>query len=412
MVEPSILPVVVVPLAGSTPADSVVSVTPVAVEPTLAANPQTMSPVALIGVDGRVAVVRSGRVSDSMNALVTPDGRSAVEFATVGSDTELTWHDLTRGVTTASTLIAGTLAATSLDPSAEIVALTSAPAPGHTEIVIAGADGERFRRTYDVELVPEGFANAWEPSAKLPFGLFVIEYLDRFADPAAPRTYRVRVIDLATGELQLPLNLRNKGETVDEQMTGFARTHVTSERDDLLFTLYRGVNPDASTYAFVHTLGFVNGVWCLDVPRELELQRVPGSMALAPDGSKLYVGSANGTLAEYVVDDILNPARVPKASRLSAVGPVGGLAPAMTATSDHMISAVGGQLSWLDRGTLAPTSSVSWADSVDAIVATINGTVLIGGVDQLSEVSSTGQIISRIDLPSGLGPIATLVLLA
>jgi hypothetical protein len=219
----------------------------------------------------------------------------------------------------------------------------------------------------------------------------------------------VRVIDLATGELQLPLNLRSKGETVDEQMTGFARTHVTSERDGLLFTLYRGVNPDDSTYAFVHTLGFVNGVWCLEVPRDLELQRVPGSMALAPDGSRLYVGSANGTLAEYVIDDILNPSRVPAASRTAAIGEVDDVAPIMTTTNDYLIDAASHQITWLDRATLVPTSALNWADTVDAIVATPSDTVLIGGSGRLSEVSADGQIISQIDLPPGLGPIASLV---
>ncbi len=390
-------------------ADLAVSVAPVAVEPTLAAAPQAMPPVALIGADGRLTVIRGGQASDSMNALVTADGHSAVEFNTVGSDTELTWHDLTTGVSTAPTLIDGTLTATALDPSAQIVALTATPEAGRTEIVIAGADGERFRQTYEVELFPEGFANAWEPSARLPFGLFVIEYLDRFLDPEAPRAYRVRVIELATGALGLPSNLRSKGETVDEKMTGFARTHVTSERDGLLFTLYRGVNPDDSTYAFVHTLGFVDGVWCLDVPGKLELHRVPGSMALAPDGSKLYVGSANGPLAEYVIDDILNPARVPEAGRVASLGSAGDAAPAMTATADRLISPLNHRITWLDRTTLAGTSAVNWADTVDAIAATPIDTVLIGGSDSITELSAAGKILSRVDLPPDLGPIAGLV---
>ena len=405
-------PVTVESSVEVTPIEPAASVAPVAVEPTLAPAPVTMSPVALIGADQRVAVIRDGQVSDAMTALVTPDGRSAVEFTAAGADTELTWHDLTTGASTAPTVIAGALTATALDPSARIVALAATPAPGKTEIVIAGAEGERFRRTYDVELFPEGFANAWEPSARLPVGLFVIEYLDRSVDPTAPRTYRVRVIDLATGDLRLPLNLRSKGETVDEQMTGFARTHVTSERDGLLFTLYRGVNPDDSTYAFVHTLGFVNGVWCLDVPRELELQLVPGSMALAPDGSKLYVGSANGTLAEYVIADILNPARVPEAGRVSSLGPVGDAAPAMTATAGHLISSLNHQITWFDRTTLAGTSAVNWAGTVDAIAATPVDTVLVGGSDSVTELSAAGKILSRVDLPPGLGPIAGLVLLS
>ena len=348
-----------------------------------------------------------------MNALVTPDGRSAVEFATAGSDTELTWHDLTTGVGSAPTRIAGTLTATALDPNAQIVALTATPAPGHTEIVIAGADGERFRRTYDAELLPEGFANAWE-STELPIGLFVIEYLDRSTGLTGPRTYQVRVIDLLTGDLRLPLNLRNKGETVDEQMTGFARTHVTSERDGLLFTLYRGVNSDDSNYAFVHTLGFVNGVWCLDVPAELGLDQLPGGLALAPDGSRLFVGSANGMVAEYVVDDILNPDRLPVAARTSravASDATGVGAPALALTDDELILAGPSQINWLSRDDLTISAAVKWPDRVEALIATPNQTVLIATSGRLSHVGRDGEIRVQLDLPVDIGPVTQLITL-
>jgi hypothetical protein len=382
---------------------------PVAIEPMVADPASTVRPVAVVGADGRVTIARGGSVGEPMRAIVTTDATTAVSYEVTPLGTDVSWHDLVTGSVTTTITLPGELTVRALDPAGQLVALTASPAPGNTEVVIAGLGGELFRRTYDVELLPEGFANVWD-TGPLPIGMFVIEYLDAPPDdPAAPRTYRVRVISLPDGGLQLPLNLRSKGETVDERMTGFARTHATSERDGLLFTLYRGVNADESTYAFVHTLGFVNGVWCLDVPNSLELQREPGSLALALDGSKLYVGSANGMLAEYVVDDILDPARVPEARRVAAVGTIGGAAPSMTTTSDHLIEALDRQIAWLDLTTLAPVSAVAWADDVDAIVATSNDTILVGGSGRLSEVSVDGRVISSIDLPAGLGPIAGII---
>ncbi len=375
-----------------------------------ATSSEAIPPVALIDDAGRITVVRDGAAEPALAGVLTPDGRTAVAARAVGDQTELTWNDLSSGETTATVRLAGRLNPVVVEPAGRVVALVSEPVGRVTEIVVAGPDGERFRRTYERELVPEAFANAWTDS-RLPIGLFVIDYLDPPGGPAAPRTYRVAVVDLATGEIGLPLNLRDKSQTVDEQMTGYARAHLVAERDGLLFTLYRGVGPGASTSAFIHTLGFVNGVWCLAVPEALRLDREPGSMALATDGSRLYVGSANGSVAEFVVGDILDPNLVPAARRVVAVtnppDTVG--APVMATVPGRLVAAQGSTISWIDPATLQAVGAVAWPRAVEAIAGATDDNLLVADHRRLGLLRPDGVLLAGFELPPSIGAISRIV---
>ena len=63
-------------------------------------------------------------------------------------------------------------------------------------------------------------------------------------------------LDLTTGAVGLPVNLRDKATPVDETMAGTSRTQVYASGEDLLFTLYQPVSTDGGAweYGFVHTL--------------------------------------------------------------------------------------------------------------------------------------------------------------
>ena len=79
----------------------------------------------------------------------------------------------------------------------------------------------------------------------------------------------------------------------------------------LLFTLYRATDgmPDGHPYAFVHTLDLADGVWCLDVDPSLELDHLPGTLAVG--GDRLYVASANGRVGSFPIPSISDPNRSP-----------------------------------------------------------------------------------------------------
>ena len=281
-------------------------------------------------------------------------------------------------------------------------------------LIVATPKGEQFRHAYASELQPEGFSNILLPGSAIPAGLFVIEYLDPPpVDRTAPRRYRVRVVDTASGDLALPLDLRNKGQTVDEQMLGFGRTHVLSRTNGLLFTLYRGLDSGENGYAFVHTLGFVNGVYCLDLPEQLDLAKLPGAIALLDGESELAVVSANGTVSEFVINDITDPSRTPAPLRnvraWDGASPAG---PAVAAVGSTLLVGQGDALRWIDSQSLTVDAVQHWDMGIEAVALRTNGNAIAVGTGRVSEITPDGQLTAEVPLPTAIGPVARVVLLA
>ena len=306
------------------------------------------------------------------------------------------------------------MTASATDLSGRIVALTRSTSieSAGTEVVIATSKGEAFRRSYDSDLLPEGFATAFV--SELPIGMFVIEYLEPPPDDRTdPRRYRVRVIDTATGELGLPLNLRDKSQQVDEDMLGLSRNQIMSRNNGLLFTLYRGAEVDETGYAFVHTLGFINGVWCLDLPGELELERLSGALTLSEDESRLIVASANGYIAEFVIADITDPTRQPvpfRTERAWSTAPDAD-APSLSSGDGQLLVGAGGTLHWIDTATLTSTTSLDWDMQIESVQLLDTGDALAAGSGRLSQISPSGELIAETYLPADLGPVSRIILL-
>lgn len=375
---------------------------------------QPLNDIAVVSTDGRVAVVRGGAFTEPVTGLVAADGKTLIStgISADRSTTTVRWTALADGTVENETALAGDLTAIATDPTAKVVALTAA-GPAGTEVVITGRDGEMFRKAYDTELLPEGFSDIYNDSSDLPIGLFVIEYLDPPpAEPGAPRRYRVRVVDTTSGDLALPLNLRDKGQTVDEEMLGFGRTHVLSPVNGLLFTLYRGLDADEAGYAFVHTLGFVNGVWCLDLPPELNLGELPGSVVLADHERNLFVASANGYMTEFIVNDIQNGASEPHPSRTNSVwtAPGNTAGPALASGNATLLVGQGGDLRWIEEETLTVTSTLTWDMSIEAVALLADGTALAAGTRRISAITPAGDLVGELPLPDGFGSVARIVL--
>jgi hypothetical protein len=145
----------------------------------------------------------------------------------------------------------------------------------------------------------------------------------------------VRVLWTETGEVSLPLDLRDKTQQVDERMAGFSRSQVVANVQGLLFTLYRGTvdgTPDGHPYAFVHTLDLADGVWCLDVDPSLELDQLPGTLAIG--GDRLYVASANGRVGSFPIPSITDPNLSPTMDWMVDVARPGDEPPVLLADDD------------------------------------------------------------------------------
>lgn len=279
-------------------------------------------PIAAIDDEGRLAVI-SGRtvtpVLGKHRARPSLDGTAAVmtlpdDAVRSWGSTLVNWVSLPAGDVRGELQLPARyeLTATSLD--GDLVGLTTLaePAPDgaiadareRSSVMVASRTaGVLFETELDGNFAPEAFSRETTEGG-VPAQVFLLEYI-----PAeAPRFYRVRVLSTETGEVSLPVNLRDKAQSVDERMAGFSRSQVVAHEHGLLFTLYRGTidgTPDGEPDAFVHTLDFGGGVWCLDVDPRLELERLPGSLAVG--GDRLYVASANGNVGSFRIPSITDP---------------------------------------------------------------------------------------------------------
>jgi hypothetical protein len=284
---------------------------------------------------------------------------------------------------------------TAVEQRGDLVALID-PGDASTTVVLATPQrGEVRRWTFDAVVVPEAFANAYDPAGDgLPIGVFVIEYL-------AADTYRVRVIDTAAGTLGLPLNLRDKSQTVDEVMTAVSRTAVFEPMHQLLFTLYQDATEGGEDLgAFIHTLGLINGVWCLDVPPALGLADHPGALAVSPDGSRLYAASSTGGVAMFEIDDLLDPlGAMPEARRTTQLDAKAGRV-AVGATDDEVVVALDGVITRLDPVTLEVRESFTLDMSVEALTVLTDTSIVIAGTGRMTMVSPDERLVAERVLPA------------
>jgi hypothetical protein len=405
-------------VAASTAGTSTQSVPRVAVETVSTSTPSETVP-STTGVQGitdaqaafpaRIAVTtKDGQVitfSPHITPIVTPGvmaptGKVVVSASVMAGRTTVEWHNVRTDVISASIQIDGDFHPTAVAQDGKLVALIGSAGTSTTVVLATPSQGEMRRWTFDSVLLPEAFANAFDPSADgLPIGVFVIEYL-------AADTYRVRVIDTATGQLGLPLNLRNKGETVDEIMTAVSRTAVFEPVNQLLFTLYQDASEGGENVgAFIHTLGLINGVWCLDVPAELGLADHPGALAVSPDGSHLYAASTIGGVAAYTVSDITNYGpEMPEARAVASLAPAVD-AVAIGASNNEVVVALGGSISRRDPTTLAGRDHFTWDMTVQALTVLDDGSIIIVGSGRMTLVSPDDEILAERLLPSGTSEV-------
>lgn len=313
----------------------------------LASTDQTDAAMAVVDTDGQLGIVNNNGAVSNMwfkwSAVVAPDATQAVltlppETVRTLTSTEVAWASLPDGELIGDLTVEGVIAeatATSLD--GEIVALTTladdptgeaiAGVRDGTTIVIASRTGGVLYETFlDGNFMAEAFSQRLTADG-VPSQVFLLEYLP--AD--APTYYQVRVLATDTDQISPPLNLRDKSQTLDQQMAGYSRSHIVANDHGLLFTLYIGTDqPDENhPHAFVHTLDFADGVWCLDIDPKLDLTNLAGSLAVG--GDRLYVASANGWVGSFLIPSITDPGQSPTMDWTTQIAVPGSAAPVITA---------------------------------------------------------------------------------
>lgn len=263
---------------------------------------------------------------------------------------------------------AGVMAAVPVDGAAELkavsadgtrAALLHRPDSGSSLITVVERQGdEATLRTF-------GLAGLIEPEAFSTDGglLFVIDH--QVSDQ--PGAYRVRPLNLATGELETIL-----GPTkipLDQDMSGLGRRQIWSPDGSRLYTLYvrqthhqhdSGATHDhgePGTDGFVHVLD-LNEEWayCLDLPTAFgDGELATTALAVAPDGTAVAVADLSAEQIAFASTDELRVTHTTVLPNLRGMSSDEELHIGLT-TSDLAIGWAS-EVHWFDRFSLQPLST-------------------------------------------------------
>jgi hypothetical protein len=348
---------------------------------------------------GITTVAAGGRWS-APGAVATPDWRTVF---TLEEGRLLTLDGLTGAEHAAQPVVPGLQPVVS-SADGQLVALTDSPTrigqgilpPGRSRSTVVVAPAEPATgatRTFDVDgnVVPEGFSTDHTR-------LFVIEFL-----PATnPGRYRVRSLDLTTGQLG-PVYTYDK--TIDtEVMQGLSRTQVFSPDGPygtMLYTLYSRAG-GVGGYDDVHALSLDGGlVHCTDLPASFQVGPDAGAITASPDGRRVYVASADGAVAEIDTSStsqqlfpVVHTAQLARAGVTRTV--------AITADNQTVWVALGARLTALNSADLHPVVTTSIDQAIAALAAGTAGSLYAATASTVeSIVPSTGarHLIATIDAP-------------
>ncbi|MDW5330870.1 hypothetical protein [Plantactinospora sp. KLBMP9567] len=385
--------------------------------------------------DGKLAVVdaATGRILvQPAPAVVSGDGRRLVRVERPDGGTRVTSHRLPDGAAVSAGTLTGALAVRTTSTEGNLVALADDAGPGHspyrpgprerTTIVVADGAGQRRRLELPGNLEPEAFDASRQ-------ALFVLDYLP----PTAPDRYRVRVVDIASGQVQ-PLLTRVKAvvpEGTEEEMRGEGRQAVYDRQRNRLFTLYThqpdhvhtrdriaaanagtdphgaGARDDAPhVHAFVHTLDLTERwAFCVDLPAPFGERAATGhTIALNRDGSRLYVAdTGTGALATIDPDGLTVMDSVRFDALAGTAGP-GSAAPAAASFDRAGTLLVGaGRVVAGMAATTAGGPAPRWSTpaEVRGLAGPPDGSRLyVGQPDAVLRVDpGTGAVRQRIDVP-------------
>jgi hypothetical protein len=244
-----------------------------------------------------------------------------------------------------------------------------------TRIVVTRLAGTP--RTYDVaaNIEPEAFSADGR-------ALFVIQY-----KPALdPDRYRVRRLDLMTGELE---DVFTNDKLIQGDMRGRAFDQAAAPDGSKLYTLYRKHTGET----FVHLLDLVNQTaQCVLLPSNFGTDAAAMAITTAPDGAVFVVDPQVQEIAE------LDPARHGVAQSLPYRAPEYGEPVVAAASAESIFVASTNHVAQLRRHDLGVIDTWTLENEVEAIHASASGILYIALPDRLLAVSLS-------DVAEGLLPV-------
>ena len=382
-----LLPVLVVLLAGCGRSEVLTAATPLHPGP-VAGNVLRISDpsgVSLLDTDaGRVLTrVRDGVRSRDwvFQARLTPTGTSVVAVDARGQGVWQRDLDGDLAVRVASTdgsrLALLPFDAARVDPYHPAGRLTTA-------LTVLPTDGGE-PRTYELDgnFEPEAFSTSGR-------SLFVVEYLP----PAAPDRYRVRKVDLDTGEVGGVFSVDGH---LQESMRGTARVQAMDADGTRLYTLY--TTDDAK--AFVHVLD-LDEEWahCVDLPTPIgSSPEQLLAIAASPDDDRVVVVDGLDGVAEIdtekltisrMVDLVVDPAQA-------------GRAVAVFGRDGSLLTGVGRTLAVLDPYLRFDRMWSATTTILGAHLDPTDGRVWTLGADAIYALDpTTGAVLETATLPDGM----------
>jgi hypothetical protein len=255
----------------------------------------------------------------------------------------------------------------------------------HSIITVASRTDDVGNSTYDLDGLVEPEAFSTDGTI-----LYVIDH----QASNTPGAYRVRPLDLATGELGVMLGPQKV--PIPEEMNGRGRRQIWSPQGDRLYTLYIRqsvhVHSDNEGHAqgtevtdgFVHVLD-LNEEWafCLHLPSGFGTGNLDETaIALDPSGKQLAILDLNaGQLAWASTVDLTVTEVVALPADLVVVGEVH-----FAITHTHLAIGWGTEVHWFERDSLLRSGDVAALDSPLQAMTTIGDQILVwtSTVEQLT----------------------------
>ncbi|HEU4480519.1 MAG TPA: hypothetical protein VFS18_01415 [Actinomycetota bacterium] len=341
---------------------------------------------------GGLAIAAAGASTATFTAadgLPTSDWSVVVRARPGPRMTRLTATDTTSRSTVWEQKLLGQLSTRAVTADGELVALTATYGRHYTqgrrttEIVLAGRSLDSPRRMrLQGNFEPEAFSTDGQ-------NLFVIEYL-----PArAPTRYRVRNLDLRTGEVG---GVYTVDAELQRAMRGTARVQAWSPDGGRLYTLY-SLREDGMRHTFVHVLD-LDEKWahCVDLPHGFEESiETATAMDVSDDGHTLHVAnSVTGAIAE-VDTEALSVASAGRATFGLGAGTH------VAENGDTLFLASGRKLTAIDRRTFAERRSWSLERKIRGLqLATDGDRIYVGQRDRVVVFDvATGVRLQILDPP-------------